>query len=1121
MADARTLAEVPDRQLLERFTAGREEAAFAALVRRHGPLVLGVSRRVLRQRQDAEDVFQATFLVLARKAGSIRKGEALGSWLHGVAYRIALKARTQAARRRARERRAEAMHPVDTHAEAVWRDLAPVLDEELQRLPANYRSPLILCYWQGKTHKAAALELGWPVGTLAWRLARARSLLQGRLVRRGITLSAGLLATVLAERVAAGVPPTLASTTVGAVLAFTAGKPGLSSGAIALAEEILQPMAVTVRTLVTGLLVLAAGFAAGAYVFIQPPSEARPAAGPEAKPSTPSAAAQTPRPNSIRRMAVDLHGDPLPAGALARLGTVRFRHGSPVCFAAFSPDGKLLATGGPDSVDNGIRLCDPATGQTIRRLCGPRDESVWCIAFAREGRTLISGGATWNEQGRRVAVITFWNMATGKTLHRYLGTQENENVCCLALSPDGRTLATGAFMIWKRNTPQPVRLWDAATGKPLRQLVGHQGPVSAVTFSADGKLLVSASADAWSNGKDRTIRVWEATTGRLVRTLTGHRGSVTRLAFVPGSRTLASGSWDETVRFWDVDRGRELSRLPGHTGGVHALGFSPNGRVLAVGSGYEGHTLRLWDVRRCQEIRVLPGHQRRVEAVAFSPTQKLLVSAGGDDHTVRLWDPTTGQELCGLVGHQGPIGSLAFLADGRLLTFSPDERLLRTWDPVSGRPLRSLSLHPGYVFCAAVSADGRQVAVAHEDKSIRLYSLATGRQERCCRGSLEWLRGLVFAPDGRTLASGGDDKVIRLWDVSTGKEQRHFELGDYFHTVAFSPDSRRLAAGGINAQIRVWDLATGKVVFHLDSPRSPLDALVFSPDGKLLAEGHCGWVELWDLAAGKMLHKLDGRKPSEGLSISNRCSLAFSPDGRTLAAAGWDDRVRLWELATGQERHRFVGHPGRVTCLAFARDGLSLVSGSEDTTALVWDLAGRTETAGMLRVPWKSRERKSLWIDLAATDSECAYRAMRSLAAAPRHALPLLKEHVTPVPVVAPERLARLIADLGSVRFTVRKKAGQELSRLGEAAESALRQELGDGTPLEMRHRVEQLLGRLEGPNRLRQARALEVLEMMPDRETRQLLGALARGAPKAWLTGEAKHSLKRWTERFAARSKS
>src|SRR5262245_9672227 len=193
LAGADALDEVSDTQLLERYCGRQEEAALAGLVQRYGGLVLGGCRRVLGHAEDTEDAFQATFLVLAQKAGSIRKRDSVGSWLYGVAYRIATDARHKAQRRRTHERQAQPMASSAALAEAIWPELQPVLDEELHRLPEKYRIPLVLCYLQGKSNRQAAEVLGWPTGSISRRLARGRELLRKNLARRGIILPAAVL----------------------------------------------------------------------------------------------------------------------------------------------------------------------------------------------------------------------------------------------------------------------------------------------------------------------------------------------------------------------------------------------------------------------------------------------------------------------------------------------------------------------------------------------------------------------------------------------------------------------------------------------------------------------------------------------------------------------------------------------------------------------------------------------------------------------------------------------------------------------------------------------------------------------------------------------------------------
>src|SRR5262245_6941971 len=191
-------AERTDGHLLERFGTQRDESAFTTLVERHGPMVLQVCHRILDDIHDAEDAFQATFLVLARKAAAVRNRESVAAWLHGVALRVARKMRMALTRRSEEAVEVEMTSAEDPVATVVLREMRPLLDEELGRLPENYRVPLILCYLEGKTGDEAARELGWPRGTVSGRLARARDLLRGRLARRGLALSATALTAALA-----------------------------------------------------------------------------------------------------------------------------------------------------------------------------------------------------------------------------------------------------------------------------------------------------------------------------------------------------------------------------------------------------------------------------------------------------------------------------------------------------------------------------------------------------------------------------------------------------------------------------------------------------------------------------------------------------------------------------------------------------------------------------------------------------------------------------------------------------------------------------------------------------------------------------------------------------------
>jgi hypothetical protein len=287
---------------------------------------------------------------------------------------------------------------------------------------------------------------------------------------------------------------------------------------------------------------------------------------------------------------------------------------------AFSPDGKLLATGGeekgkpwkPGAEDHVVRLWDAATGKEIRTFKGHKGV-IQSVAFSPDGKLLASGSCD--------ETVKLWDVGSGKTVHILRGHTHLVNV--VAFSPDGKRLASASV-------DKTVRVWEVATGKEVRSLEGHTDAVFGVAFNPDGKLLASASLD-------RTVRVWEGATGKEVRTLKGHTDIVWGVAFSPDGKRLASASQDKTLKLWDVATGEAVRTFSGHTDAVASVAFSPDGKRLASAGGTADKTAKVWDLATGKDVLTLKGHTDTVHGVTFSPDGKRLAS-GSHDETLKVWE---------------------------------------------------------------------------------------------------------------------------------------------------------------------------------------------------------------------------------------------------------------------------------------------------------------------------------------------------------------------------------------------------------------------------------------------------------------------------------------------------
>jgi RNA polymerase sigma factor (sigma-70 family) len=601
--DLGTLAGLSDRQLLERF-AGRADAtaqaAFAGLVARHGPMVLGVCRRALNDPNDVNDAFQATFLVLVRKAETVRVEGSLGRWLYGVSRRVSARAKAATTRRSAREVvGVESMTAPDP--DPALRELGAVLDEEIGRLPERFRAAVVLCDMGGLSYDEAAQHLGCAVGTLKSRLSRAREKLRSRLTHRGLAPSAVAAGLAFHEQVAsAAVPSPLAAAT-----ACSAVPTGVVSAAVkGLAREVLRAMFLTRLIMAAGTTIAIATLLTGAGVLAR--QGADPRAPGERKGDRPEAGTR------IVKVVDD------PASAVVADPVILRPFADRAWYAIFTPDGKSLVTG--TNTSGGIRVYDVATHKGVGFLQAEAFTKFACAAFSPDGKRLVaSGGAT----------VLVWDFGERKLLAKF--EAHPKGVRSLAFTPDGKTLASAS-------DDATVKLWDTGTWQQRPGVLSAAEPVFFAAFSPDGKTLAIATGD-FREARSPRVVLYDYDAGSVkerVKLVAGQSGPAWSLAFSPDGKTLASSSFDPMVKLWDPSSGGVLASLPLAKGlWARGLAFTRDGKTLAAGT-VDGNIV-LWEVASGRKIATLRGHDQHTFTVAISPYGKILASASKDG-SVRLWD---------------------------------------------------------------------------------------------------------------------------------------------------------------------------------------------------------------------------------------------------------------------------------------------------------------------------------------------------------------------------------------------------------------------------------------------------------------------------------------------------
>ena len=633
----------------------------------------------------------------------------------------------------------------------------------------------------------------------------------------------------------------------------------------------------------------------------------------------------------------DLYGDPLPPGAIARLGTTRLRHtrGWRLLDAAYSPDGKMLASFGGD---NRLRLWDTSNGKELQSTLL---KSLFALS-------IFAPAVAFSVDGKIVAVSASRQIAlcdVGGAEPRLL-PEHPDFITGLAFAPDSKLLAI-------YGSAKTVSLIDPATGKEVRQLTGHDKPILSAAFSADGKTLATTS-------EDLTCRIWNVADGTQKGEMGTNKLRAPLLALSPNGKWIAW--WDEEpkIHVYDIVTGKEQASFK--AGGTlfildwqqSAMRFAPDGTLQAL---YGSSHFFQWHPEKGLKTRDFAPVSGKTAFGRIAPDGKNAALWDWDNGiSLHLFDLETGKERVVVEGHLKRVSTLAAQPAGKLIASTSIDGTIRLWDPSTSRELRRWRPESTWQ-PIAFTPDGKALAFSDYDgKSfIRVVELDTDKQRY--RLDTERTRSLALSGNGKRLLST-DFTRIEVWDVTQGKLLRELEdvpetklpplilsehapwLTYFVHSLSISPDGIKAAAAFIRTpsecSVYLWDTATGKKSPGWPGTKQFKGPIAFSPDGKVLAaiqqprEREIDLI-LWDFTKEVIVKRFPIADPS--------CNcLAFSRDGKLLAVGGYyRSIVQVYEVATGKEIARFQAHEGPVT-LTFSDDGTTLLTGSDDSTILVWDL---------------------------------------------------------------------------------------------------------------------------------------------------------------------------------------